>query len=137
MKTITEVAKLLNVSQQAIYKKVNKQLHNELKPFIQDIKRGSKLVKVINDEGVELIRASLEFNAQQPIETQLITNNSELLIISLRENIEDLRKQLEIKDIQIAVANELTKNQQILALRLKERQPLLENRKWWKWTRGN
>ena len=130
MKTIQEVAELLNVTPQAIYKKINNQLNNQLKDQVKQVKRGNKTVKVVTDKGIELLRESME----QPVKQQFnneFNNVSQPLIDLLKGTIDTLNRQLEVKDKQIQDLSdrlkeqqELNRNNQILLHREQDQQML-------------
>lgn len=130
MKTIQEVAELLNVTPQAIYKKINNQLNNQLKDQVKQVKRGNKTVKVVTDKGIELLRESME----QPVKQQFnneFNNVSQPLIDLLQGTIDTLNRQLEVKDKQIQDLSdrlkeqqELNRNNQILLHREQDQQML-------------
>lgn len=102
MLTVQQLAEKLNITPQAVYKKMNQQLVNELKPFVVETKRGSRTVKMIKPEGVEIIANSVEQPVKQPVD-ELDNNGSQLLIKILEETILVLREQLTIKDEQLVV----------------------------------
>lgn len=102
MLTVQQLAEKLNITPQAVYKKMNQQLTNELKPFIVEVKRGSRTVKMIKPEGIEIITNSIEQPVKQPV-GELGNNGSQLLIKLLEETILVLREQLTIKDEQLVV----------------------------------
>lgn len=130
MKTIQEVAEILNVTPQAIYKKINNQLNNQLKDQVKQVKRGNKTVKVVTDKGIELLRESME----QPVKQQFnneFNNVSQPLIDLLQGTIDTLNRQLEVKDKQIQDLSdrlkeqqELNRNNQILLHREQDQQML-------------
>lgn len=102
MLTVQQVADKLGLTPQGVYKKMNQQLVEELKPFIVDTKRGNRTVKKITPEGVEIIANSLE----QPVDEQVnkpLNNDEQRLISLLEETIEVLREQLASKDEQLVV----------------------------------
>lgn len=100
MLTVQQLANKLNITPQAVYKKMNQQLVNELKPFIVETKRGKRTVKMIKSEGVEIIINSIEQPVKQPVD-ELGDNGSQQLINLLEETIAVLREQLAIKDEQL------------------------------------
>lgn len=106
MLTVQQLADKLNITPQAVYKKMNNQLLNELKPFVTVVKRGKRSVKMIKPEGVEIIANSIEQPVQQPVQqpvVELENNGSQQLINLLEETIVVLRSQLAIKDEQLVV----------------------------------
>jgi len=60
MLTVLDLAKNLNISTQAIYKKINKSMKDELAPHIKEID-GQRF---IDDEGVEIIKNGLQLGLQ-------------------------------------------------------------------------
>lgn len=90
--SIKEFAKLANVSTQAIYQRVDK----DLKPFVK-IEDGKK---TISDEALELF--------QSKTNNQVESNNNRS--DTLKGLIDSLQRQLEIKDKQIAEKDEQLKN---------------------------
>lgn len=130
MKTIQEVAEILNVTPQAIYKKINNQFNNQLKDQVKQVKRGNKTVKVVTDKGIEILRESME----QPVKQQFnneFNNVSQPLIDLLQGTIDTLNRQLEVKDKQIQDLSdrlkeqqELNRNNQILLHREQDQQML-------------
>lgn len=134
MLTIRQVADKLNCSPQAIYKKVDNQLNNQLKPFVKEVERGKRFVKVIEPEGVEIIKKSMEqpvdnqFNSvEQPVVNQVESD----LIALLEDNLEVLQCQLDAKDKQLEIKDEQlkAKDEQIkeISSLLKDQQKLNEN----------
>lgn len=92
MKKISEIAKELGVSRQAIYKRVNSTLKQQLTPFVYKDKTGTTLIK---PEGVAILRNSfLSTNCQQFNQPGVNSLQSDL--------IEIMREQLAIKDKQIS-----------------------------------
>jgi flagellar capping protein FliD len=130
LKTIQEVAEILNVTPQAIYKKINNQFNNQLKDQVKQVKRGNKTVKVVTDKGIEILRESME----QPVKQQFnneFNNVSQPLIDLLQGTIDTLNRQLEVKDKQIQDLSdrlkeqqELNRNNQILLHREQDQQML-------------
>ena len=130
MKTIQEVAEILNVTPQAIYKKINNQFNNQLKDQVKQVKRGNKTVKVVTDKGIEILRESME----QPVKQQFnneFNNVSQPLIELLQGTIDTLNRQIEVKDKQIQDLSdrlkeqqELNRNNQILLHREQDQQML-------------
>lgn len=134
MLTIKQVADEIGCSVQAIYKKVNEQMINELKPFIKEVKRGKRTVKMISSEGVELIKASMDKAVDTTVDEPVL-NSNEQLINTLNDTLHTLKSQLEVKDNQIKELNdllrvqqELNKNNQVLLGRSQDQeQKLLES----------
>jgi hypothetical protein len=117
--TITESAKLLNVSRLTIYKKIEKL--KELKPHIK-IKNNTKY---LNDKALEIIKNSIKQPNQQNISDKKKHAVSESVqkeyLTSLKNQIAQLEKhndllvdQLNEKDKQLNNKDELLKNFQIL-----------------------
>ncbi len=136
MLTIKEVSEKLGITPQAIYQKIDKQLNKELKPFVKEIKRGSRSVKMIESEGVEIIRNSLEQAVEQEVEEISTTIDNELIAI-LKDTIDVLRGQLDVKDLQIRELNErlkeaqqLNQNSQVL-LKNTQEVKMIEESSWW------
>ena len=138
MLTIRQVADELNCTPQAIYKKVDNQLNNQLKPFIKEVEKGKRVIKMIEPEGVEIIRKSMEqpvdnqlkqpFKAvEQPVDNQV---ESDLLAL-LEDNLEVLKQQLEVKDKQLETKDKQleAKDEQIKEMNsiIKDQQKLNEN----------
>ena len=123
---ISELARLLNVSVQSIYKKINKTLKNELRPHIETI-NGQK---IIDEEGIEIIKESfkLTLNDFKPININPFNNGDNIVLnrseldLTLKEN-EGLKEQIKIlKDSNNAAETSLNQfktvqNQEILFLR--------------------
>lgn len=149
MYTIQEIAKILNITPQAVYKKINNQLNNELATHLKQVERGNKTVKAVTSEGLEIIRKSLE----QPVDNQFNNefnnqfNNQfkdsskgkeDNLIQLLEETIQTLKKQLDVKDKQIQDLNErlkeqqeLNRNNQVLLHREQEQKALVSDTTAW------
>ena len=149
MYTIQEVAEILNITPQAVYKKINNQLNNELATHLKQVERGNKTVKAVTSEGLEIIRKSLE----QPVDNQFNNefnnqfNNQfkdsskgkeDNLIQLLEETIQTLKKQLDVKDKQIQDLNErlkeqqeLNRNNQVLLHREQEQKALVSDTTAW------
>ena len=98
MKTIKEIYIELGVSPQAIYKKINKSMKDELSPHIQIIE-GKQL---IDEDGFNLIKKSME----QPVEQQVVNQLNDDINSFLKEQINLKDKIIETKDKKI---DELTK----------------------------
>lgn len=117
MITVSELAKDLNMSTQAIYKKINKSMKNELTPYIKEID-GQKF---IDDKGITIIK-----NGLQPVDNQgkvvanLNTDNeksdSKIVATSLQpvDNQTDLefyKKQLELLQDELKTEREHSRQQ--------------------------
>jgi hypothetical protein len=94
MRSVSEIAKDLRITPQAVYKKVHNQLKNELKGHVHKDGKGKTL---IDEEGEQIIKGSLNRDSQpfkqpdsQPGENQL---NNEFVLL--------LKDQLKVKDCQI------------------------------------
>lgn len=105
---ISEVAKELGVSPQAVYKRVNKTFKQHLKPFVYKNDKGVTLVK---PKGIEIIKESFKQPFNEPFSNNLNNGSSEL--------IEILREQLAAKDKQI---NDLSRQLEIMQHLLKSEQ---------------
>lgn len=145
MYTIQEVAEILNITPQAVYKKINNQLNNELATHLKQVERGNKTVKAVTSEGLEIIRKSLE----QPVDNQFNnefnnqfktynTEKEDNLTKLLEETIQTLKKQLDVKDKQIQDLNErlkeqqeLNRNNQVLLHREQEQKALVSDTTAW------
>jgi len=99
MLTVSEIARDLNVSVQAIYKKINKSMKNELRSHIKII-NGQKL---IDEEGTELLKNSFKptLNGSEPINTHIIKNENVTVLncleldLTIKEN-DSLKEQIKI-----------------------------------------
>ena len=97
MITVSELAKDLNVSVQAIYKKINKSMRTELSPHVKN-ENGQK---IIDEIGVELIKTGLKpvLNQSEPNSTKLANNEDNLVLnhfepgLNVEDN-ESLKEQL-------------------------------------------
>lgn len=142
MLTVQQLADKLEITPQAVYKKINQQLVNELKPFIVEVKRGKRTVKMIESRGVEIIGNSLKQPVQENV-NELDNKDSQRLITILEETIDVLRGQLAIKDEQLIVKDkqierlgnmiesnqELNKNNQVLLHRQQDQTKMIEHEK--------
>lgn len=148
MLTVQQLADKLGITPQAVYKKINQQLANELKPFVVEVKRGKRTVKMIEQGGLEIIANSLEQAVDEPV-VELNNNGSQQLISLLEETIDVLRGQLAIKDEQLIAKDkqleskdkqierlgdmiesnqELNKNNQILLHRQQDQSKMIESK---------
>lgn len=124
--TVKEIADLLNVSPQAVYKKIKKTinqdstLNNQLNQEFK-MKKGNKTL--YSSEFVEFL---CEID-NQPIDNQLNTLNNQLNQDSIQV-IEILQKQIEEKDKQIQNLQELVKNSQVLLLHEQQKVKQLEQK---------
>jgi hypothetical protein len=123
---ISELARALNVSVQAIYKKINKTLKDELLPHIKTV-NGQK---IIDEQGIEIIKNSLDLNSVSiKNEDNNVLNPSEL-VLTLKEN-EGLKEQIKtLKDSNNAIEGVLNQfktvqNEEVLFLR-EQNKTLLE-----------
>jgi predicted RNase H-like nuclease (RuvC/YqgF family) len=96
MTKISEVAKLLGISRQTVYIKINKL---NLQQYLTITDSG----KALSDEGVEKIRASLNLSHDSnPIVNQVTDNlHIDRLVDALSSQVTDLKKVIEEKDKQI------------------------------------
>lgn len=118
MKSISDFAKELNISPQAIYKKINHQLTTEL---VTHIHKGLNGKTLIDEVGEIIIKESLtqkfKFSDNQfKPSSQPFNSNFEL--------VELLKKQLEVKDNQIG---ELLNQQESLIEKIENMQILLKS----------
>ena len=130
--TIKEVAELLEVTPQAIYKVLNKDFKH-LNNCLISVERNGKTLKALNSEGVEILRQhfkpTVETTDKQQFKAEFKTND---VIIEL------LSKQLDIKDKQIQDLSdrlreqqELNKNNQILIHRTQQQPKALPDGGTW------
>lgn len=119
MKSISEIAKELNISTQAIYKKVNNQLKTELSTHIH---KGLNGKTFIDEKGQAIIKTSL--NQQFKTSSQPVDNRLEDDYQKNYPLIEILKKQLEVKDSQI---EELLKQNESLIKKVENMQVLLKS----------
>lgn len=99
MKTVTEVANELLVSDVLIYKKINKTLREQLAPFVTKEIRNGKKVTTLSDEGIEIIKCSLDtLTIDNDNDSKPMANDNPDLLTTLVNN---LRSQLSEKDRQI------------------------------------
>ena len=115
-KTIKEVAEMLDITPQAIYK-VLKQANNELNNCLITVERNGKTLKAVNSKGIELLKQ--RFNST--VETTDIKPGQDKALETLIKQLEIKDKQLEAKDKQLEELNqrlkaeqELNKNNQIM-----------------------
>lgn len=102
MKTIKELAKELNLSKQAIYKKINTQLSSELEGHIFK----DQNIIMVDDIGIEVIKNSIldvsppeqVSSAFQPEKIQSDTSLATNYIASLENQIDKLENQIYKKD---------------------------------------
>jgi predicted ArsR family transcriptional regulator len=113
MKTVKEVAEELDISTQAVYKKLN-QLQTELNNHIHRVAKGNKTVKAVDRKGIEIIKNSLV----KPIDNQVGNQLQVETMVILRETIDTLKNQMELKDKEIQQLKEDYKEQ----LKSKDRQ---------------
>ena len=133
--SVGQVAKELNISTQAIYLKINDSMYNDLKPFVKEVARGKRTIKMIEPKGVELIRESLDIQVDEVVAKDNTSIDKDILKL-LQDTIEVLREQLLAKDEQIRELNkmvrdqsELNKNSQVLLHRQQDHK-VLEERGW-------
>jgi len=122
MKSISEIAKKLDITYQAVYKKINNQLKTELKKHIH-LQENKKIL--IDDEGIEIIEDSLKtdnFRVNNQLNTEFITF---------------LQRQIEIKDSQIDNLLGKIENMQVLLKNEQDKNKLLltpkEKKAWQFW----
>lgn len=137
--SVGQVAKELNISTQAIYLKINSSMSEELAPFIKEVARGKRTIKMIESEGVELIRASLDIQVDEVVAKDNTSIDKDILKL-LQDTIEVLRDQLLAKDEQISKLNErlkesqqITQNHQVLLKDSKEKEQdllMIEEKGW-------
>lgn len=137
MQTISEVAASLNITTQSVYSKINNTMQDVMQGFVMEEKRGNRLVKVITEEGVEVLRDSLESSTSNSNAKGEQVVDNELLEL-LQTTIDTLSLQLDVKDMQIQELNNIIKglqksneNSQILMGMQQEVKQLAENKGWW------
>lgn len=137
MQTISEVAASLNITTQSVYSKINNTMQDVMQGFVMEEKRGNRLVKVITEEGVEVLRDSLESSTSNSNAKGEQVVDNELLEL-LQTTIDTLSLQLDAKDMQIQELNNIIKglqksneNSQILMGMQQEVKQLAENKGWW------
>jgi predicted ArsR family transcriptional regulator len=141
MQTVKEVAEELDISTQAVYKKLN-QLQTELNNHIHEVAKGNKTVKAVDRKGIEIIKDSLVKPVDQQVCNQVGNQLQVETMEILRETIdtlknqmdkkdkeiqqlkEDYKEQLKSKDRQIENLTELNRNNQILLGRGQEQKAL-------------
>jgi predicted transcriptional regulator YheO len=124
MKTITEIAKEIDISRQKIYRYIKKE---NIKSILSDVSmiNHDKRVMRFDDESVTLIikhfisdsTSSDESNNDQVINHDEL--NDTRLINALNEQITYLKEQIKFKD-------ELLRNEQILRLQRETKKPILK-----------
>lgn len=141
MKTVAELAKELNISTQAIYKKINKSLKAELSSHVETVSGQ----RVVDEQGIIIIKTSLQpvasevanqqkqlqagnaengitandntvANHLQPVADTLQTNTNMVANLEnenslLRENIDFYRKQFEIAQDELNKEREHSRQQ--------------------------
>ena len=143
MFTVAQVADKLGVTTQYIYHKINNQMKEELASEVKEVANGKRSVRMITEQGVELISNTLE----KVVDNDLQDINKQLLEL-VQDNVDMLQeqllakdKQLDVKDLQIKELNsrlqELTKlneNSQILLRDKKENEVIAieENKGFWR-----
>src|SRR6056297_292176 len=117
MQTIKEVAEELDISTQAVYKKLN-QLQTELNNHIHEVAKGNKTVKAVDRKGIEIIKDSLVKPVDQQVCNQVGNQLQVETMEILRETIDTLKNQMDKKDREIQQLKEDYKEQ----LKSKDRQ---------------
>lgn len=119
MKSISEIARELKITPQAVYKKVNNQLKTKLKNHIHKDASGKTL---IDEDGQAIIKLSV-LRSSQPVENQ----SSQSVVNQIEQENELfnlLKEQLKIKDGQI---QELLNQNGHLIQKIENMQVLLKN----------
>lgn len=112
--SIKEFADAVGVSQQAIYKQLNKELNNKLKPYLKVVEKKKMLEKT----ALSLFEKEEKNNQVE----QRLNNELNERLIDL------LQKELEEKDKQIARLHELLSQEQYLNAQNNEKIMLLESK---------
>jgi hypothetical protein len=130
LKTVVEISKELNISPQAIYKKINNQLSTKLLNHIHKDLNGKTC---LDEDGERIIKESLsqKFKPEfKPVDNQF-KESSQPVDNWFKENtaqndafITVLKAQLEVKDLQIG---ELLKQNDSLIKKIENMQVLLKN----------
>lgn len=150
MKTLSEIAKDIGVSRQAVYQKVNGMLSTNLHEFTQKIngilhidKHGESIIKSAFNSKNKIVSV---VNDDYKLDSKVIDNFT-VIVDSLNTQIENSKEQIKIKDEQILKLQELLQhqqglleNQQVLFKKEQEKNILLLERKknktfWQKWSR--
>lgn len=113
---MSEIADMLCISKVAVYKKLNKQLKNELTNHIKLVDG----VKYITDEGLQVIKDSIDINL---VNNQVYENKSTDDID--KSNLDDLTR---LKDLQEDYINSLKDQLNLLKEQLKTKDIQLENK---------
>ena len=123
MKTITEIAKMLNLGRQTVYKRIHKDKSGELEAHKHFNGNG---VLVLDDEGIELFKklfditddtvsSSMIKDDTEMIKDNTYINHDQELITSLNEQITYLKEQIKIKDEQLKEKDkQVDQSQQLL-----------------------
>lgn len=101
MMTVQEVADILGIAVQSVYRKINKQLPDELAPYIKEVKRGKRTVKMVEPQGLAILQESMVEPVQGDVNTGHEPVNTELIDV-LKRTISSLEEQLSVKDEQLA-----------------------------------
>jgi len=117
MQTIKEVAEELDISTQAVYKKLN-QLQTKLNNHIHEVAKGNKTVKAVDRKGIEIIKDSLVKAVDKQVCNQVGNQLQVETMEILRETIDTLKSQMDKKDREIQQLKEDYKEQ----LKSKDRQ---------------
>lgn len=115
MKTIKQLSKELKVTPQAIYKKVNNQLHDEL---MNHLTKGEKGETLVDAEGIEIIKQSFTKQVDETVNSKVDMN----LIEMLKTELDYKNKLIESQSRQIE------NYQKILAVEQQQRLLLMETR---------
>lgn len=107
MKTVAEVAKELQVTPQAVYKRLN-QFNNRFKTHIH---KGLKGEKLLDAEGESILKEMFK-----PVETTSSTTDDKLFINSLLEQLKVKDQQLQEKDEQIRQLIQINQTNQMVLL---------------------
>ena len=115
MKTISQIAKEIGVSKQAVYDKIKKE------PLLSSLKNLTlKLDGTLHYDidGERLIKSAFNRNIQSSISSETskdVDNNSQNLIDSLKDTIVILKRELDVKNNQIEDLRKLVEQAQTLA----------------------
>lgn len=128
MYTITEISKMIGVSRQAIYKKIDRE---ELQPYLKDSEKG----KVITEKGLTILKGFfsdyLDSKQVTDNERQKSSKHTDNLqtdyIQSLKSEIDHLKSITTDQSQQIGNLTQLLQNSQILLKQQQDKILLLEN----------
>lgn len=116
--TMSEVAKLLNVSRQTVYNKINSQ---DLQPYIHDTDRG----KILLEEGFQILKTMLGSTVNLQSKPVNDSKYIDTLIDSLKSENENLRRIVVDQSKQIENLTKLIENSQVLLKHEQEKNALL------------